>query len=186
MKREFLKNLGIADDLIDKIMAENGKDVQAEKDKAAKVESDLAERDQTIETYKTQVSELQQKVGDNADIAKQLKDLQDKIAADKKAAEEKAADEALTATIKAAFPQDKKFVNEYTEAAMIQQIKAEMSKAENRGKGVTEIFSALTKDKAGIFANPNEIQPLPPMGDPKPEGSNEAAMRRIFGLEKKE
>ena len=186
MKREFLKDLGIADDVIDKIMAEHGRDVQAEKTRADKAASDLAERDKTIETYKTQVAELEKKSGDNEDVKKQLKELQDKIAEEKRLADEKAADEQLTNTIRAALPKDKKFVNEYTEQAMISQIKAELNKAENKGKGISDIFGALTKDKPGIFANQNEIQPLPPMGDPKPEGANEAAMRRIFGLEKKE
>lgn len=180
MNREFLKNAGVPEDQIDKIMAEHGKDLQAEKDKAKAASAEL-------ETYKAKVADLEKAAEGNDAVKKELDDLKAKIADEKKAAEEKAADEALTATIKSAFPQDKKFVNEYTEAAMISQIKAEMAKAENRGKGVTEIFSALTKDKPGIFANPNEIKPLPPMGDPEePEGSNEAAMRRIFGLEKKE
>ncbi|HHV42328.1 MAG TPA: hypothetical protein GXX72_05740 [Clostridiaceae bacterium] len=31
MKREFLKDLGLADDMIDKIMDENGKAINAEK-----------------------------------------------------------------------------------------------------------------------------------------------------------
>lgn len=180
MNREFLKNAGVPEDQIDKIMAEHGKDLQAEKDKAKAASTEL-------ETYKAKVADLEKAAEGNDAVKKELDDLKAKIADEKKAAEEKAADEALTATIKAAFPQDKKFVNEYTEAALISQIKAEMSKAENRGKGVSEIFAALTKDKPGIFANPNEVQPTqPPMGDPKPEGANEAAMRRIFGFEKKE
>ena len=186
MNREFLKNAGVPDEAIDKVMAEYGKDIQAEKDKAVKAASELAEANKTIETYKTQVDELKKTVGDNTDAAKKLKDLQDKIAEEKRLADEKAADEQLTNTIRAALPQDKKFVNEYTEAAMIKEIKAELNKAENKGKGIGDIFGALTKDKPGIFANPNEIRPLPPMGDPEPEGANEAAMRRIFGLEKKE
>ncbi len=31
MKREFLKNLGLEDEVIDKIMAENGKDIEKAK-----------------------------------------------------------------------------------------------------------------------------------------------------------
>lgn len=186
MKREFLKNLGIADDLIDKIMGENGKDVQAEKDKAAKAESDLAERDKTIETYKTQVAELQQKAGDNADVAKQLKELQDKIAEEKRLADEKAADEQLTALIRDAFPKDRKFVNEYTEQAMISQIKAELGKTENKGKGVSEIFTALTKDKAGIFENPNQPGNMGGFGGVDISDVENANMREIMGLSAKE
>ena len=41
MKQEFLKSLNLSDDVIAQIQAENGKDVQAEKDKAKKVQDDL-------------------------------------------------------------------------------------------------------------------------------------------------
>ena len=182
MNREFLKNLGVADDLIDKIMGEHGKDVQAEKDKVTKANSDLAERDKTIETYKTQVAELEKSAGSNADLAKQLKDLQDKIAEEKRLADEKAADEQLTNTIKAALPQDKKFVNEYTEAAYISQIKAELGKTENKGKGISEIFAALTKDKADIFANPNQLGNMSGFGGAGASDVDDAKMRAIMGL----
>ena len=50
MQREFLKGLGLDDDVIDKIMGENGKDVNALKAKLHTVES---ERD----GYKSQVEE---------------------------------------------------------------------------------------------------------------------------------
>lgn len=187
MNREFLKNLGIADDLIDKIMAEHGRTVQAEKDKAAKVQTDLSEANKTIETYKTQIAELEKKSGDNEDVKKQLKELQDKIAEDKRLADERAADEQLTNTIRAALPKDKKFVNEYTEQAYLGQIKTELAKPENKGKGISEIFETLTKDKAGIFANPNEITDQPGFHPDRTEHVDDARMRSIFGLpEKKE
>ena len=180
MNREFLKNAGVPDEAVDKVMAEYGKDLQAEKDKLKAVNAEL-------ETYKTKVADLEKVSEGGETLKRELADLKAKIAEDKRIAEEKAADEQLTANIRAAFPADKKFVNDYTEKAMIAEIKAELSKAENRGKGISDIFGALTKDKPGIFANPNEVLPTQPkMGDPKPEGSNEAAMRRIFGFEKKE
>ena len=118
MNREFLKNLGIADDLIDKIMGEHGKDVQAEKDKAKTASGEL-------ETYKAKVSELEKAAEGNADLKKQLDDLKAQVEKEKKEAEAKAADEQMTALIKEAFPKDKKFVNEYTEQAMISQITGE-------------------------------------------------------------
>lgn len=186
MNREFLKNAGVPEDQIDKIMAEHGKDIQAEKDKATKAANDLTEANKTIETYKTQVAELENKAGDNADIKKQLDDLKAQIAKEKKEAEEKAADETLTNTIKAALPQDKKFVNEFTEAAMISQIKAELAKPENKGKGISELFTALTKDKEGIFANPNQPGNMGGFGGADIDDVDDAKMRAIMGLPSKE
>ena len=175
MNREFLKNLGVADDLIDQVMAEHGKDVQAEKDKAKAASSEL-------ETYKTKVAELEQAAGDNADVKKQLDDLKAQITEEKRLADEKAADDQLTQTIKAAFPKDKKFVNEFTEAAYISQIKAEMGKPENKGKGITEIFGTLTKDKAGIFENPNEVSDMDGFSGGGFNEVDDAKIRRVMGL----
>ena len=76
MNRDFLKNAGVPDEAIDKVMAEYGKDIQAEKDRSAKAVSDLAEATKTIETYKSQVEDLQKTAGDNSDVKKQLEELQ--------------------------------------------------------------------------------------------------------------
>lgn len=186
MKREFLRSLGIDKETEDKIMAEAGKDIQAEKDEQVRIQREMDEANKTIETYKSQITELQKKAGDNEDVAKQLKDLQDRIAEEKRQADEKAADEQLTNTIKAAFPQDRKFVNEYTEAAYIGQIKSEMAKPENRGKGITEIFNTLTKDKTDIFANPNKPGNMGGFGGADIDDVNDSTMRAIMGLAPKE
>ena len=57
MEREFLKGLGLEKDAIDKIMAENGRDVEAEKTKAKDLQTQLdtanntiKERDKQLET----------------------------------------------------------------------------------------------------------------------------------------
>ena len=163
MNREFLKNAGVPEDAIDKVMAEYGRDLQAEKDKAKQSSDDAASARKELETYKAKVSDLEKAAGDNADVKKELDALKEQIRTEKEAADKKAADEAMTATIRAALPQDKKFVNTYTEKAMIAQIKEELGKNENAGKGVSEIFAALTKDKDGIFANPNLSKTLIPL-----------------------
>ena len=59
MEREFLKGLGLEKDAIDKIMAENGKDIELEKGKVKDIQSQLVtanntikERDKQLETLK--------------------------------------------------------------------------------------------------------------------------------------
>ena len=88
----------------------------------------------------------------------------------------------MTAAIKAAIPEKRKFMNEYTETAIINQVKAELEKTENTGKSAAEILEALTKDKPGIWENPNPVQDMPGTGDVELEGANEISMRKIFGL----
>lgn len=48
MKRSFLKNLGVDKDLIDEILDENGKDLEAEKEKAKVIQDSLDEANTKI------------------------------------------------------------------------------------------------------------------------------------------
>lgn len=48
MEREFLKGLGLEKDAIDKIMAENGKDIELEKGKLKDIQSQLVTANNTI------------------------------------------------------------------------------------------------------------------------------------------
>ena len=75
MKREMLKELGLTDEQIDKVMAENGADIEKHKTAAetSKAELDglkaqLAERDK-------QLKDLQAGSGDNAALKEQLEAL---------------------------------------------------------------------------------------------------------------
>lgn len=64
MKTEFLKSLNLSQEVIDKIMAENGKDIAVERKKAEKV---IQERD----SYKLKAESLETQVNDaNAEIQK--------------------------------------------------------------------------------------------------------------------
>lgn len=72
MKREFLKELGLADDVIDKVMAENGKDIEAIKGKLDAREKELATAQQTIQQLQDTVRKY-----DGVDVQK----LKDEVAA---------------------------------------------------------------------------------------------------------
>lgn len=70
MKREFLEELGLDKEAIDKIMAENGKDIQAEQKKVSQLETEnesvkaqLKEANETIDSYKDMnIDEIKQSV----------------------------------------------------------------------------------------------------------------------------
>jgi hypothetical protein len=72
MERKFLEDLGLEKDVIDKIMAENGKDIEAEKAKI-KVETEkLTKANETIKTLQETVKKF-----DGVDVEKLKKDLAD-------------------------------------------------------------------------------------------------------------
>jgi DNA repair exonuclease SbcCD ATPase subunit len=88
MKREFLKELGLEDDVISKIMAEHGKTVNSLKDDADKVdtlEAQLQDLKGEIKDRDKQLEELADKAKGNEELLKEindLKDLNDKTAKD--------------------------------------------------------------------------------------------------------
>lgn len=168
MKREFLKGLGLEDDVIQKIITENGKDVQAEIAKTADIQAKYEAEKQVRETLKSKVSELE-KV-DAEGMSKEIADLKQQIA-DRKAADEAAeADKALQSRFKSVAG-DAKFVNSITEKGIYAEFKEAVSKDENKVKGDKEIYEAITKDRDGIFQNPNNNVDIPPsnpnLGDKK-------------------
>lgn len=70
MKREFLKELGLADEAIDKIMAENGKDIEAQKALTTAEAAKLTTANQTIKDLQETVKKF-----DGVDIEKLKGDL---------------------------------------------------------------------------------------------------------------
>lgn len=82
MQRKFLEDLGIDKDIIDKIMDENGKDINREKDKANSFKEQLDEARETLKGFEgVDVKELQGKIATlTSDLEQKDKDYQEKIA----------------------------------------------------------------------------------------------------------
>ena len=87
MKREFLKALGVTDENIDKIMAENGVDIEAQK---LKTTTAITERDGAQQTLKETQESLKKFDGLDLEAQKQsIIDMQTKYDTDTKALEVK-------------------------------------------------------------------------------------------------
>lgn len=169
--KDFLENLEIGEgkvklskEEIKSILTEHGKVVTNETEK---VKNSL---NSEIQTYKTTISNLESQL-ENVPDSKELEGLKKEIAdmktaEQKRIADEKARqeDEILTNNIITAFG-DKKFTSDYVKNGLIADIKSELNKVENKGKGISEIFESLTKNKTGLFENPNKPADMPGMGD---------------------
>lgn len=175
--KDFLENLEIGEskvklskDEIKSILAENGKVVTNETNK---IKDSLNDE---INTYKTTISNLEKQL-EEMPTSDEVNNLKKEIADMKTAEEERIAkekskteDEILTKNIISVFG-DKKFTNDYVKKGLIADIKTELSKTENKGKGINEIFESLTKDQTGLFENPNQPSEIPPMGDDNSTGT---------------
>lgn len=169
--KDFLENLEIGEGKV-KLSKEEIKSILTEHGKAVTNETEKVKTslNSEIQTYKTTISNLESQL-ENVPDSKELEGLKKEIAdmktaEQKRIADEKARqeDEILTNNIITAFG-DKKFTSDYVKNGLIADIKSELNKAENKGKGISEIFESLTKDKTGLFENPNKPADMPGMGD---------------------
>ena len=144
--REFLKGLELDRETIDTIMAEYGKNVQG-----------LREQ---IDEYKTKNSEYSTKIKDLEELSKNSTEIQKQLDEFKAKESNAKIDKDIMSVIG-----DKKFTSDYAKNGLINDIKAELQKEENKTLGVKDIFNNLTKDRADIFANPNQFQDMEGMAN---------------------
>ena len=75
MKRDFLKNLGLEDEIVDKIMTEYGKSISTEKAKIDDLNSKLEVNNVKMKEYEEKIATLEQNSTDNATKLKDLETL---------------------------------------------------------------------------------------------------------------
>lgn len=85
MKRKFLEDLGLEKEVVDKIMAENGADVNAAKTDYDTLKQQMDAQAQQIKERDKQLEELKKTAGDNEELQKQITTLQteNKVTKDK-------------------------------------------------------------------------------------------------------
>jgi len=82
MKRDFLEGLGLEKDAIDKIMTENGADIQREKQATQNAKADADALRQQLEDRDKDLETLRKNAGNTEDIQKRLDELQEKYDTD--------------------------------------------------------------------------------------------------------
>ena len=149
--REFLKGLfGDDTELIDTIMAEHGKIVTKDKEELQTLKSEL----KGLKESSKNADELQAKYDE---LSKRVEEEE----AQKKAKEQ---DDILNKNINEVLGK-KKFVNDFTKNAIVDQIKTALKDDANMGKSAKDLFEEITKGKDGIFSNPNQIADMPGVED---------------------
>lgn len=119
--------------------------------KIGELEKQVSEKDATIK-------KLEAAGGDAEAVRKEL-DAYKQAEADRKKAEKEAeTDQILTAAAEQAL-EGKEFINDYTRAHFISELKKAIADPANKGKSPVKLFEAMTKDAEGIFKNPQQ-EPL--------------------------
>lgn len=180
MKTDFLKGLGLEQDAIDKIMAENGKDIAAEKAKTTKAEgerdnykSQLETATESLEKFKDVDPTAMQGEIDN--LKQQLKDKDDEYAA-------KEADRIFSDTIKEAI-KTAGGRNEKAVMAML-DMKA-LKESKNQSEDIKKALETVKESDAYLFGSDEPFKnPVGATGGNGGEigGDMLSAMRAAMGL----
>lgn len=107
MKTEFLKGLGLTEDQIKSVMAENGKDVQAEKDKLSKIETELEGTKTQLKEASTTINDLKKNNINNEELQTKVKEYESTIKTQKADYEVKVRNLTLDSAIEKALASSK-------------------------------------------------------------------------------
>ena len=165
--KDFLEELEIGEGKV-KLSKEEIKNILTKHGEYIKIETEKVDnkyKDQ-LEDNKTTISELKAQI-EKAPKSDEMESLKTKIAeyeqneadrlAKQKAEEE---DTILLNNINSVLG-DKKFVNDFTKNAIVNEVKNALKDKANMGKSAKDLFEELTNGKEGIFANPNQVIDMP-------------------------
>lgn len=165
--KDFLETLEIGENKV-KLSSEDIKNILKKHGEYIKIETDKVDikyKDQ-LEDNKTTINELKAQI-EKSPKTDEMESLKSKIAeyeqneADRTAKQKaKEEDDILTNNINQVFG-DKKFVNDFTKNAIMNEIKTALKDNANLGKSAKDLFEEITNGKDGIFANPNKVVDMP-------------------------
>ena len=165
--KDFLEELEIGESKV-KLSSEDIKSILKKHGEYIKIETDKVDTKykEQLEDNKTTIARLKEQI-EQAPKSDEMESLKNKIAeyeqneADRTAKQKaKEEDDILTKNITDIFG-DKKFVNDFTKNAIMNEIKTALKDSANMGKSAKDLFEEITNGKDGIFANPNQVVDMP-------------------------
>lgn len=107
MKRKFLEDLGLEKEVIDKVMAENGADIEVEKAKAVEATTKLENANKQLDEANNTIKDLKKSNGDNETLQTKVKEYEDTIKTQKADYESKVRNLTLDSAIEKALSTSK-------------------------------------------------------------------------------
>ncbi len=180
MKRDFLEGLGIEAEAIDKIMKENGKDIESAKAKF----SDYDDLKQQLETANATLEKFADYDQTKAEVEKY------KAEAEKIKQESAAKIAAMERSGKIKdYLSGKKFVNKITQDVITAKMCEALGADDSKGKNLDDIFAEITKDQEADILK-DDTAPTPPvvtaMGGKGGKSDDDAQARAVMGLPPKD
>ena len=158
---KYLEDLGVEKEVAEKIFAERSKEIEADKAKREKLETELKESKESLDNLSKEFEDLK---ANNAS-AEEYKSKYEAIIAENEAkAKQAEADRILAeknADIEKRFAEcvgDKKFSHDAIKADYLKKFADALESEEYKGKGDVDIFHALTKDDATAFTGVTAVK----------------------------
>lgn len=158
---KYLEDLGVEKEVAEKIFAERSKEIEADKAKREKLETELKEKKESLDNLSKEFEDLK---SSNAS-AEEYKTKYEALVADNEAKEKQAEAERIlaekNADIEKRFAQcvgDKKFSHDAIKADYLKKFAEALESEEYKGKGDVDIFHALTKDDATAFTGVTAVK----------------------------
>lgn len=158
---KYLEDLGVEKEIAEKIFAERSKEIEADKAKREKLETELKESKESLENLTTEIDTLKASGKNAEEIQAKLDALVAEREAEKKQAE---ADRILaekTESINKRFEAvlgDKKFNHDAIREAYLKKFGDALESKEYEGQSDADILHALTKDDATAFTGVTAVK----------------------------
>ena len=178
----LVEELGIDKEVAEKIFAERGKEIAAEKTKREELETALSEKDGSLAKITEELNALKESNADANQWKTKFEKLEQEIAekeaqaAADKEAKEKA--DNIASRFKAVVG-EKEFSHSAIETDYLKKFGEALDVAENQGKSDADIFHALTKDDGTAFKGVSAVKVEGNQIKNTPEARTDTLMRAM-------
>lgn len=188
MKTEFLKQLGLSEEQIKSVMAENGKDVEAEKAKTTAATTKLDDVNNQLETANTTIKDLKKNNADNEALQVKVTEYENQVKTLKTDYDTKVKNMTLNSAIEKALTGAKAKHSDLL-ANKIDREKLIVN-ADGTVTGIDEQLTGLKESYKDLFAEDSEQDPAPTFskstgGNPPQQGMT-YTKEQIQGMSTKE
>lgn len=158
---KYLEDLGVEKEIAEKIFAERGKEIEADKARREKLETELKESKESLESLTAEIDTLKASGKSADEIQAKLDAIIAEREAEKKQAEAdritKEKQENISNRFNAVLG-EKKFSHDAIREAYLKKFGDALESADYQGKSDTEIFHDLTKDDATAFTGVTAVK----------------------------
>lgn len=164
MKREFLENLGLEKEAIDKAMAEHGKSIEAQKTKVTDLTASNEDLQEQIKQRDNDLKALKKQADGNENLQKEFADLQEKYNTEKANYEQKLKDNEINSALKLALAGK---VHDADLTLSLINRESIVLDAKGEVKGLQEQVKTLKESKPFLFVEEAAAPPKPKGATPK-------------------